>query len=55
VIKLAVTLRCAVCGPVPCATWAEADKRAERHMDLTGHPTAVEVRNDGEDEEAERG
>ncbi len=50
-IKLAVTLRCHVCGPVPCDTWAEADKRAERHVKVTRHPVAVEVRNDGEDEE----
>ena len=51
-IKLAVTVRCHVCGAVPYATMEEADKRAEQHQDLTGHATSVEARYDGEAEAA---
>ena len=53
VIKLAVTVRCHVCGDVPYATMAEADKRAEQHTKVTGHATSQEARYDGE-AEAER-
>ena len=51
-VKLAVTLRCQVCGEVPYATMEEADKRAEKHTTVTGHTTSVEARYDGEAEAA---
>ena len=42
-ITLAVTVRCHVCGTVPYATMAEAEKRMETHTRVTGHTTVLEA------------
>ena len=38
-VTLTATVTCHVCGTVPYATPAEADKRAEKHTRVTGHAT----------------